>query len=154
MRMTTDSYKKIDEVAGEWLAQRDSGHWTDEDQGRFEHWLNESPLHRVAYLRIEHIWERSERLKALGAGVPFGVIPRPNGWNLSPFFKQQERAGTRPRPWVRAVAAGIVLTAVLGAAFHFWPSGASYRTPVGGLASVPVSDGSKVTLNTDSEIRV
>jgi transmembrane sensor len=30
----------------------------------------------------------------------------------------------------------------------------SYVTPVGGFASVPMSDGSKVTLNTDSQIRI
>ena len=197
--MSTKSYKKIDEMAGDWLAQRDSADWTDEHQRRFDEWLNESPLHRVAYLRIEHVWERSERLKALGAGIPPGVIPPLNGWNLSPFFEQRESAGdrenpdtgtashattspeisepgtnaasapvagatesvnprrrhaTRTRYLTLATAATIVLTAALGTAYHFWPSGTSYSTTVGGLASVPMSDGSKVTLNTDSEIRV
>jgi transmembrane sensor len=37
---------------------------------------------------------------------------------------------------------------------HYWPSQTSYSTPVGGIASVPMSDGSKVTLNTDSKIRL
>lgn len=150
--MSTERYKQIDETAGDWLAQRDSGDWTVEHQRRFDQWLNESPLHRVAYLRIEHVWERSERLKALGAGIPPGVIPPRNRWNLSPFFER--RHPTRPRYLTLATAATVVLTAALGAAYHFWPSGTSYTTPVGGLASVPMSDGSKVTLNTDSQIRV
>jgi transmembrane sensor len=30
----------------------------------------------------------------------------------------------------------------------------SYRTPLGGIASVPMTDGSTITLNTDSEVRV
>jgi transmembrane sensor len=34
------------------------------------------------------------------------------------------------------------------------PSGERYTTPVGGIASVPMADGSKVTLNTDSQIRI
>ncbi len=169
--MSTESYKKIDEMACDWLAQRDSGDWTDEHERRFEQWLNESPLHRVAYLRMEHVWERSERLKALGAGIPPGVIPPPNGWNLSPFFdpgtaaaapvasaaesaNPRHRHPTRTRYLALATAATIVVTAALSAAYHFWPSGTSYTTPVGGLASVPMSDGSKVTLNTDSQIRV
>jgi transmembrane sensor len=152
--MSTDRHKNIDAIAGDWLARRDSGQWTDEDQRRFEDWLNESPLHRVTYLRLEHVWERSERLKALGAGVPRGVIPPANRWNLSPFFEQRESAPTRRAHGLRALAAGIVLAAGFAAAYHFWPSGSSYSTPIGGLASVPMADGSNVTLNTNSEIRV
>jgi transmembrane sensor len=171
--MSTERYDKIDAIAGDWLARRDSGAWTDQDQRHFDQWLDESPLHRVSYLRIEHVWERSERLKALGAGVPPGVIPQPNEWNLSPFFEQRKSAGDpepfdagairavvpakiagRSRHWFRALAASIVVTAALAATYHFWPAPTSYRTPIGGLASVPISDGSKVTLNTDSEIRV
>lgn len=151
--MSTERYKKIDELAGDWLAQRDSGDWTDEHQRRFEQWLNESPLHRVAYLRIEHVWERSERLKVLGAGVPAGEIPPRNGWNLSPFFERQERA-SHPKHWLRALAAGILLSIAVATGYYFWPSGTAYNTPIGGLASVPMSDGSKVTLNTDSKVRV
>jgi transmembrane sensor len=167
--VSAERNKKIDEIAGDWLAQRDSGDWTDEHRRRFDQWLNESPLHRVAYLRIEHVWERSERLKALGAGMPRGVIPPPNGWNLSPFFEQRESAANPEHPQsvnprrfqptrrlylTLATAAAIVLTVALGTTYRLWPSGTSYTTPVGGLASVPMSDGSKVTLNTDSQIRV
>lgn len=168
--MSTERHKQIDQIAGDWLARRDSGDWTQADQRRFDHWLNESPLHRVAYLRIEHVWERSERLKALGAGIPPGVIPPPNGWNLSPFFDERENADDpevaaapsvppangrqRPRYLAFAAAAAIVLAVALSTAHYFWPAGTSYRTPLGGLASVPMPDGSKVTLNTDSEIRV
>jgi transmembrane sensor len=168
MTVSTERHKKIGEIAGDWHARRDSGKWTDEDQRRFDEWLNESPLHRVAYLRIEHVWERSERLKALGAGIPPGVIPPPNGWNLSPFFDERgsdpdssysgpasaNEAAPRRHLRFAAAAAAIVLAAGLGTAYHLWPSGTSYRTAVGGLASVPMPDGSKVTLNTDSEIRV
>lgn len=157
--MGTERHKQIDEIAGDWLARRDAGDWTEEDQRRFDLWLNESPLHRVAYLRIEHVWERSERLRALGAGIPRGVIPPPNAWNLSPFFEQQESAGRREkqhftRRLALAMAAVILLSVMLGTAYYFRPTGVSYRTPVGGLASVPMPDGSKVTLNTDSEIRI
>jgi transmembrane sensor len=160
--MSTERYKKLDEIAGDWLARRDSGDWTDEDQRRFDQWLNESPLHRVTYLRIEHVWERSERLRALGAGVPPGVIPQPNAWNLSAFFDRRGGAdGTvvakrkpRRRQLIFATAATVVLAVALGTAYYLWPSATSYSTPIGGLASVPMPDGSKITLNTDSEVRV
>jgi transmembrane sensor len=55
---------------------------------------------------------------------------------------------------VRAIAATFLLAAVSSVAWYIWPTGPDYSTPVGGLASVPMSDGSKVTLNTDSQIRV
>jgi transmembrane sensor len=47
-----------------------------------------------------------------------------------------------------------VIAAALGSTWYLWPTGPAYRTEVGGLAAVPLTDGSKVALNTDSEIRV
>ncbi len=196
MKVSTERHKAIDEAAGDWLARRDSGNWSDELERRFQEWLDESLLHRVAYLRLEHVWERSERLKALGAGIPPGVIPPANGWNLSFLFEQRDGASdpessgadaapsaleessgpgtalpsaiagaskkldhrrtplTPVRRRLLAFAASVLIAAALGLAYHLWPSGTSYRTPVGGLASVPMADGSKITLNTDSEVRV
>jgi len=48
-----------------------------------------------------------------------------------------------------------VLVLGAAAAWYLWTSSApDYKTPVGGTASVPVADGSQVTLNTNSAIRV
>jgi transmembrane sensor len=55
---------------------------------------------------------------------------------------------------MRSLAAAAVLAVVAGAGFELWLSQSSYRTAVGGLASVPMADGSKVILNTDSQIHV
>lgn len=155
--MSTDRFRDIDEAAGDWLARRDSGDWTEEEQRRFDHWLNESPLHRVAWLRLEHVWERAQRLQALRAGAVSSEIPPPGRWVFSPFFGKVARASPtwRSQPvFGAALVAAILLSVVLGALYHLRPSEMSYRTPVGGLTSVPLPDGSKVTLNTDSEISV
>jgi transmembrane sensor len=55
---------------------------------------------------------------------------------------------------VFAVAASLLL--VLGAGAYFWlvSGGEHYVTPVGGVVSFTLKDDSKVTLNTDTEIRV
>jgi transmembrane sensor len=55
----------------------------------------------------------------------------------------------------RACAAALALL-LMGGLTVWWTElrGADYRTAVGGLASVPMTDGSRVTLNTDSEMRV
>lgn len=172
--MSTERFSKIDEVASDWLARRDSGDWTDEDQRRFDQWLNESPLHRVAYLRIEHVWERSERLTVLGAGMSPGFAASSNARSPSPSFehagvdtaapaRKQESAeicdrgvvdAAASRRWFQALTAAVLLITALGVSHRFWPTGTHYTTVVGGLASVPIPDGSTVTLNTDSEIRV
>jgi transmembrane sensor len=51
------------------------------------------------------------------------------------------------------VAAALLIVSV-GAYFKLAPRGELYATPIGGLASVPMADGSQVTLNTDSQIRI
>ncbi len=168
--MSTESLRGIDQVAGDWLARRDAGQWTEDDQARLDQWLEESPLNRVAYLRLEHVWERSQRLRALGTGSRSHDPPPPGAWLFSPFFNQhpgqdpasrdtvESEATPRrygARRWVSvALAAGVVLATVLGVTWSLWSQGTAYRTPIGGIASVPLADGSKVTLNTNSQIRV
>lgn len=66
----------------------------------------------------------------------------------------------RPRvsPFQRrlTLAAAAAFLLAIGGGFYlaFGPNGERYATPVGGLASVPMADGSNVTLNTDSQIRI
>jgi transmembrane sensor len=54
----------------------------------------------------------------------------------------------------RALVATMLMGIMSSVAYYFLTLGPTYRTPIGGLASVPMTDGSKVTLNTDSAIRV
>jgi transmembrane sensor len=172
---------EIEEAASDWLVRRESGQWTQADQARFEQWLDASTLNRVAFLRLELAWEESGRLKALGAGVPGNQPPPPGQWNLTPFFDAHAAASgprdtpgtgtatensdsgtptgepsqrTRRRAWMSAVAASVLLAAGVGGYVLLAPPGDRYATSVGAITSVPVRDGSKVTLNTDSKIRV
>ncbi len=175
--MHAESHRQVQEAAGAWLARCDADDWTDEDRMRFDQWLNESPLHLVAFLRLEHAWERARRLKSLGAGLKSGGIPSPGNWVLSPFFDDAPSANHSSRPdagmgssgssgmrsthrrrgevrRVGAFAAAVLLAMISVLTWYLWPAGSAYRTPVGGTASVPMPDGSLVILNTDSEIRV
>ena len=153
--MSTGNHKQIEAAAGDWLAKRDSGAWTDADQEQFERWLHESTLHRVAYLQIEQVWDRSARLQALAAGRTSTDIPPPGVWAQSLHSTESTPPQSFQRSsLVRAAAAAALIIAALGVGFALWPAPSSYRTAVGGMASVPMSDGSKVTLNTDSQIRV
>jgi transmembrane sensor len=165
-----DSNKQIEDKAAEWLARRDSEAWTQADEPALEEWLSASVHHEVAFLRLEAVWEEAQRLKALGAGTPSGVVPAPGQWRLSPLFERRpslasdsSEAGPAskaceprvPVTWHRWRLAGLLVLMVPVAVFFSVHSGGEgYRTPVGGFASIPLRDGSNVTLNTQSQIRV
>src|SRR6266436_3987725 len=77
--------ERIEELASRWFARRQSAAWTDVDQTTFDAWLEEHPAHRIAYIRLDAAWNHAARLKALGAGVPAGVIPPRGSWGDTRF---------------------------------------------------------------------
>jgi transmembrane sensor len=171
--MGTERTKQIDAAASGWLIRRDSESWSAAEQACLEEWLNASTLNRVAFLRLELAWEDAARLKALGAGISGDTPPPPGHWNLTPFF-DPTTPDSRPisetyqagevrgegfvrlgRRRLRLVAVSALLLVIGGGAYlGLAPNGELYATPIGGLASVPMADGSQVTLNTDSQIRI
>ncbi len=133
-------------AAAAWIAKRDAGPWTNEDAGTFDAWLSASASHRAAYYRLNGAWQETGRLKALmrsSAAAAAKTSENPEGAPGS-------------RKLRLAIAAGIMT--IVGIASFIHQSALlnhhEYSTVVGGLQAVPMSDGSKVTLNTDSEIRM
>jgi transmembrane sensor len=182
-----ESSREIEERAGAWLARRESGDWSAEDEARFSEWLNASTANRVAFLRQEAAWEHALRLQALRGRTPPGSVPSPDDWRLSPFVsdgavdahshdgeqletseadEEHSCAAEAHEPGVRAdhhkrswwirgtLAAGLMLVIAGAITWYASTNGPYYHTAVGGIASVPMSDGSKVTLNTQSAIRL
>ncbi len=152
---------QIEARAGEWLARRDGEAWSASDEADFQAWLAESTEHVVSFVRLEAAWDQAKRLKALGGGVSAGDVPDPERWQMhstiEPASENVHPHVARSRRWTRfrwAIAAGIFIAIGSGVTAYFWPSGSTFDTPVGGLASVPMSDGSQVTLNTDSRVRL
>lgn len=164
--MSTESTEHIERIASDWLARRDAGEWPAEAQRELDAWLGESMSHRVAYWRLERAWDSTRRLKALGAGIQSDRPPPPGQLNLSPFFNRPPLdGGAEAIPetpvvtrWYfgkgRAVAASVILAAATACVAFWWPASKHYETPIGATTSLPISDGSKVILNTASEIRV
>lgn len=157
-----ESNEQIEERAAAWLVKRDSGEWTDQDAAALTEWLDADTAHCVTFIRLEAAWEHAKRLKALGSGVSRGVVPPPGRWRLSPLFGRgpalSESRETRRAPPGRgvlaALAASVVLALCIGTYLLITPSGERYTTPLGVVATVPMADGSRITLNTASEIRV
>jgi transmembrane sensor len=150
----------IEAAAAAWFARREGDSWTAADERALEAWLNGATAHRIAYLRLVAAWERSGRLQALGAGIPAGVIPPRGAWRFQAGDATSEPSVGSSKPgWLgrraAALAAGLVAVTV---AVSLWLVSVNhlpeYSTQVGVVATVPLSDGSTVTLNTNSQIHV
>lgn len=132
----------IDARASAWLAARDARDATPEESAEFEAWLDADIRNRVAYLRLESTWQRADRLSE--------VRPLDRAMDADLLRPQVAR-----RPWVMALAAGIVV-AMLGGiwAWQQHLSWQRYETRVGGFSRIVLDDGSIIDLNTDSDVRV
>jgi transmembrane sensor len=187
-----ESHRQIEDEAALLLAKRDSGEWSELDETRLVEWKSASTARRVAFLRLEAVWEDARRLKALGAGLPPQSVPAPGELHRAPFFdagasinesswpevsqhgavgpdrsdesdeldeSRESRTllgkphGRRTRA-VWSVAAAVLAAVGISAYFYISSEANRYSTPIGGLASVPLRDGSNVTLNTTTQIRV
>lgn len=147
---------KIEQEAADWLARRDSASWSDTDQQAFDNWLQASSINRAEYLRMEHVWEESLRLKALGAGLTSNHPPPAGRWIFSSLMKPRPQLSSRLSSIRFRVAAAAILFIAAGAyisAVGIKPPG-RYSTPVGKVTRIAIADGSHVILNTDSLIRV
>ena len=139
------SAAQIERQAADWLAKQARGAWSATDEAQLTQWLEAATANKVAFLRLEAAWQQADRLKALGAAS------RPE---RVPLRRLRRRPVWRNFHTV-ARAAGVVLIITLGVLGYFWqPGGSTFRTAVGAVTAVPMSDGSKVTLNTDSQIRI
>jgi transmembrane sensor len=128
--------------AANWVAeQRISDNWSDDDQVAFDAWLAESLAHRVAFVRLDAAWRRSERLAALRTVSPDMETntPRKPAWRKFSGF----------------AGAALVFLALCGAAANYLmrPPERTYSTAIGAHRTIALADGSHVELNTNTLLR-
>lgn len=146
---------QTDRRAAEWLARREGDHWDASQAAELEAWLAADTAHRVAFLRVQVAWEQAARLRALAP-----VQPAAHSAGVSLMTPPARTPVRLPatRGWFGRVAGlAAVLALGLGLAGAWWRSGietADYRTALGKLDTVPLSDGSRATLGSDSQIHV
>jgi transmembrane sensor len=161
-----DSREYIEQQAADWLAKRDSGRWSSEDESALSAWLAASTANMVEFLRLEAAWDEANRLQAMGAGLEPGTVPSLETWRSAPFFRhapgnaegplseaqvtteKNAGGGWRAAAW----AAGVMVCVALGSSWY-WNRN-SYSTEIGATRAVPLPEGSTITLNTASHIRV
>jgi len=127
--------RDIDADAAAWVIKRRDGEWNAADDESLARWLDESWAHRVAYWRMDAMWDEADRL---------GVLQ----------LREPKRG--RFRPLLVKIAAGIAALALIGAGGAYWsarPAVKTYATAVGGRELVSFEDGTKIELNTDTVLR-
>lgn len=170
-----DSAQRLDRVedeAARWFWKKDSGAWTDADQAALQAWLEASTSHRISFMRMSAAWKSAARMQALGAGVTPGTVPPVGEWGNDKFPVGQARLEPAPErtnaeqplvtkrrvaavPMMRFAAMLVAGVAVAALAYSVTVlRGSGYETAVGGLNVVPLDDGSRITLNTDTRVRV
>ena len=176
--MTAASSRQIELTAADWLARRESGGWSADDDARLDAWLETATAHRVAFLRLEAAWIESGRLKALAAGRTESGPPARGPWaktsdhsagsadddaadRIVPLDALVFNARRPEKPRRRGAGAAIAATVLLCGALAVWGwnsytavETASYASAVGQLRQLRLSDGTRATLSGDSRIEV
>lgn len=147
--------------AARWVLRLSSGNCSAAEREEFEAWRKASLHHEVIYQWESLVWDRTERLKAL----------RPADENVDPLLLASMVAGEQAPPPSRfrralrrfgtPVALGASLAATLllaiGATLVFLDrSGEAtvYATAIGERRIVDLEDGSRLELNTNTEVAV
>ncbi len=125
------------EQAAAWHVRLSSDTAGEQDWLAFETWLGESGEHGRAYEAVEGLWVA---LDDAGPALSSVVAFRP-------------RATASRRVWLGAAAACLVGAVALGVTLDT-TSTETYRTARGERRVIALSDGSQVTLNGDSQIKV
>lgn len=139
---------QVEAEAARWLARQDAGELDSAEEAEFRRWIDASTAHRVAFLRMKSLWTRADRLRLVAGG---GLLAS----DLVDDRAEEEPAGLRPswRRW-RLPAGAATLAAAAAAAWLLLAGPQDYATPVGGFERIPLADGSRVELNTNTAIGV
>jgi len=137
-----ESRELAESAAAAWIARRECDDWSGDDQIQLDAWINASTDNRVAWLRVSAAWQQTGRLRSLRgtAGMPSPT------WSGKALHRTHVRA--------RALAGCLVLAVAAIAAWYLLRVGPSYHTEIGALQAVSLTDGSKVTLDTNTRIHV
>lgn len=160
-----ETRESVEIAAAEWIARRECDNWSEIDQVELNAWIRADTSHRVAWLRADAVWQQTVRLKSLLSSAAPGSVPTPEEVRL-PFSEvRSERkenaisnvslpSTTAKRVKLASVLAACLALAVVATAWYLMPRGSRYYTEIGALQTVPLTDGSRVTLNTNTELRV
>ena len=174
--------QEFEAQAAAWLVKRDGDGLSAAEQAEFDAWLEADPRAHAVYVRLELAWKRADglrRLRPLDGGIDEDLLAH-SPFEPVPMDEYPAREGTgrtsdlvpthaaidalvveykpRRRRWAipLAVAASVALAVVGALVWQAYERTGwhEYTTDFGGLSRIVLDDGSVVTLNTNSLMRV
>jgi len=138
--------QRIDAIAADWASRVDREPLSADDEKALAAWLEEDTRHRGAFMRMRAIAVHSERARALGPNFEPDRFMSPDS---APFKK---RVMWRRGLGLASAAAAVAVIASVG--IHLLITAPSYDTRKGEVKVVSLSDGSVMTLNTASRVKI
>lgn len=143
------------EIAAEasvWIARLHGPSRTPAMERECLKWQARSAAHRLAFERCTDVWEEVKGISVADAFASASARPASSGAS-SGSDERDERGRKKRSPWpLLSVGAVAVLCAALAA--QRWWGVDSYSTKVGEQQMVLLDDGTRVSLNTDTRVRV
>jgi transmembrane sensor len=139
------------EQAGRWCALLADGDLPASERAQFDEWLTQDPENEVAFDRVARVWNNLSD----AAAAPEVIALRTEA--LVAFRAANVRRWTANDPirlkWAAGAAAAILAVIVpAGMWYSTWPT--IYETGVGERELAMLGDGSKVSLDADTEVEV
>lgn len=139
---------RLKDQAIAWHTRLTSGRCTDDERVAFSDWLAQSEEHRRIFHEIEQLWRRLDGLKSRAA----------QDLATARSYHSRPTATRRPGYRLAAVSVCAAVIAAFGLAVHLgWqplPLTETYQTAKGEQRSLTLADGSRIDLNTDTELTV
>ncbi|MEH0164794.1 FecR domain-containing protein [Paucibacter sp. JuS9] len=137
--------RKIAAEAATWIARLHGPSRSPEMEQELREWLSRSAAHRHAFEKCTDVWQEVEGVSV--ADVYAGVAARSLNAAL---------AGERRWARMRWPLAGLLAVLIAAAAFaaHRWWGVDVYATKVGEQQLLLLEDGTRLSLNTDTQVRV
>lgn len=146
----------VKEEAGSWIVRLDSGDLSEEEYRDLQSWIQKSNFHREYLLKLASNWDAMDVLQELGEMFPLPakedkVSTPPKSSKYKTRIKEYFGSPIRAATSIAAMVSGVLLVAVM-----FWieNSPEQYITSVGDRQSYFLDDGTRVSLNTDTQIYV
>lgn len=145
----------IEAEASRWAIRLDAGPLSAEEQVAFDAWVDGDPRHKGALIRAQAIWLTGDRYAALrSAPVPRDIAASPDALPVDSL----DEGHVRERRWARPAAVGFAAALLTGVALTLFvyrealmPSGQTYASEIGEIRKISLTDGSQLTLNTDTQ---
>ena len=139
--------KTIDAQATDWVIRLDAGPLSDQEQRQLDEWLAADVRHHGAFVRARSAWLDTDRLAAL-------IVPDSRVPDTKPDIEAVR--ATRARAPKLAIAACVLVALIAGVSVYLtgFRAAQTYASEIGEIRNIQLSDGSELTLNTNTRARV